>query len=375
MPDPNPSATIPGRLNSIDALRGFDMFWIIGGGSFLRSLSDTFSSPISPILTTQLEHSQWNGFTFEDLIFPLFLFIVGLVMPFSLSKRVERGDKKSGLYKHILIRTILLFSLGLIYNFIPGFDFEGMRYAGVLQRIALCYCFASLVVMNFKISGQVLWFAGILVFYFAIMKFVPVPGLGAGILTPEGNLASYIDRLLLPGNFCCFEFGDNEGILSTIPAVSTTLMGVLAGHFLKSGYQNGRKTMLLITAGLISIACSLVWNIVFPVNKLLWSSSYVLLAGGLSLILTAVFYWVIDVRGYRKWAFPFVVIGLNPITIYLAQKILYIDYGFDIFSQSVINIFAADCRPFLFFFSIIILLVIKWLILYFLYRRKIFLKV
>ena len=374
MPD-YAQSKISGRLDSIDALRGFDMFWIIGGSSLGMSLLRLSDMPWAQKISMQFEHSGWNGFTFEDLIFPLFLFIVGLVLPFSLSRRIEKGSSKAALYRHICTRTTLLLLFGLMYNLMPEFDFKNMRYAGVLQRIALCYFFASMIVMHTKIIGQTVWFAAILVFYYVVMTYVPVPGHGAGILTPEGNLASYIDRLLLPGSFCCFEFGDNEGILSTIPAVSTTLLGVLAGHFLRSGYQNSRKPLLLLIAGLICIAFSVLWNPFFPVNKLLWSSSYVLLAGGYSLIFTAFFYWLIDIKGHKKWAFFFVVIGMNPITIYLAQEILFLDSGFRILTNGLMKNIPIFVWPFMFVVSVMCLIGIKWMILYVLYKRKIFLRV
>jgi len=359
-----------GRVVSIDALRGFDMFWIIGGGGLFAGLFTWLDNPVFRVLENQLHHSRWNGFTFEDLIFPLFLFIVGLSMPFSLTKRLDRGDSRRDLYVHIVKRTVILFVLGLIYSGILDFNFERMRYAGVLQRISLCYFFTALIVMNTRVRGQAIWAGLILIFYWAAMKLIPVPDFGAGVLTPEGNLAGYIDRLFLPGRFCCYRFGDNEGILSTIPAVSTTLLGVLSGHWLRSSPDMNRKVLGLTAAGAASLAAALLWHLFFPINKLVWSSSYVLFAGGWSVLLLALFYWIIDVRKYRKWAFPFVIIGLNPITIYVTQGVF--DFG------SIATIFVhgfidhmGDFRPV--FWSACVLAV-KWLFLYFLYRQKIFLK-
>jgi predicted acyltransferase len=278
-------------------------------------------------------------------------------MPFAISKRLQRGDSRKDLYAHIVKRTLILFALGLVYNHILDLNFSSFRWAGVLQRIALCYFFAAMIFMNFRIKGQAIAVVSIVFGYWAIMTLVPVPGFGRGVLTPEGNLASFIDRLLLPGRFCCFKFGDNEGILTTIPAIATTLLGGLAGHLLSSSLDRQNVVGLL-------------WNLVFPINKLLWSSSYVLYAAGWSFLLMAIFYWVIDLRGYAGWAFPFVVIGLNPITIYVLNGIF--DFGSiaGIFVNGVLT-YVGDIRPVIW---IACVLLVKWLFLYFLYRQKIFLK-
>jgi len=360
-----------GRIVSIDALRGFDMFWITGGAAFFLSLFRLIDTPFFDSLSQQLNHPSWHGFTFWDLIFPLFLFIVGASMPFSISKRLERGAPPKKLYIHIVQRTLTLFILGLIFNGLLGFDFSNFRYAGVLQRIALCYFFAALIVMNTQIRGQAIFAGLILLLYWAAMTLIPVPGHGAGVLTPEGNLSFYIDRLWLPGKFVVYRtLGDNEGILSTLPAISTTLLGVLSGHWLRSSYTYNKKVLGLLAAGVVSLLLGLLWNVVFPINKIIWTSSYVLFAGGWSMLLLCLFYWIIDVMGYAKWAFPFVVIGLNPITIYVAQSLF--DFGIiaRIFVHGFIDSFG-DFRPVFWAFCV---LAVKWLFLYFLYKKKIFLK-
>lgn len=361
-----------GRVVSIDALRGFDMFMIIGGDSLFRIVSTMIGGSFFMAVAAQFHHEEWNGFNFEDLIFPLFLFIVGMVMPFSITRRLERGDSRGAIYRHIVTRAVTLVFLGLLYNGLLNFDFSNFRYAGVLQRIALCSLFAGLIVMNTGIRGQIGWIVGILLGYWAAMMLIPVPGYGAGVLTPEGNLASWIDRLFLPGRFCCFRFGDNEGLLSTIPSVATTLLGVLAGHLLRrEDLAKAKRAGMLATAGACGIIAGLIWDLVFPINKLIWTSSYVLFAGGLSALVAAAFYWVIDVKGYSKWAFFFIVIGLNPITIYVTQGLF--DFG------TVANIFLhgfidnlGELKPLVWTSSV---LAVKWLFLYFLYRQKIFLKV
>ncbi len=359
------------RIVSIDALRGFDMFWITGGDAIFRILFSMIGTSFFLSLEKQLHHTEWHGFTFYDLIFPLFMFIMGVVMPFSFQKYIH-DNRKRDLYRHVVKRSALLFLFGLIHNGLLQFDFSSFRYAGVLQRFGICYLFASIIVINFpKPKAQAIWTAAILLFYWAIMTLVPVPGHGMGVLTPAGNLASYIDRLLLPGQFCCFEYGDNEGLLSSIPAIATVLLGVLAGQVLRSSLGQNKKARYLIFGGLGSLVIALLWHVGFPINKLLWSSSFVLFAGGWSLLLLALFFWMIDIRGWRTWAFPFVVIGMNPITIYLAQGLF--DFGViaTIFVQGFID-HTGEWQPLVWVVSVF---AVKWLFLYFLYKQRIFLRV
>jgi predicted acyltransferase len=358
------------RVVSIDALRGFDMFWIMGGDAFFPALFALFGTPLFLSLSKQLEHSAWNGFTFYDLIFPLFLFIVGLSMPFSLGRRIEKDEPKKSVYIHIVKRTVVLIFFGLLYNGLLNFNFHEMRYAGVLQRIAVCYFFAAVLFINTKTRTQAVLAGVILLAYWAMMALIPVPGFGAGKFTPEGNLAGYLDRRFLPGSFCCYGFGDNEGILSNLPAVSTILLGVLAGTWVKSKKKDSKKVLGLLGTGMACLALGRLWNLVFPINKLVWSSSYVLYSGGWSLLLFAWFYWIVDVLKWRKWAFPFVVIGLNPITIYVVQGLF--DFGIlaNIFMHGFIG-HLGPCKP---VFWQLCVLTVKWTFLYFLYRYKIFLR-
>ncbi len=358
------------RVLSIDALRGFDMFWIIGGGTLVIRLFEWLNLPFTGTVVAQMEHSAWNGFTFEDLIFPLFLFIMGVSIPFALTKRLQRGEPKGSLHIRIFKRFALLFFLGLVYNGLLNFNFADMRYVGVLQRIALCYLAASVIFINTGIRGQAIWTGAILFGYWALMALVPVPGFGAGVLTPEGNLASWVDRLVLPGRFCCFEYGDNEGLLSTIPAVATALLGVLASHWLRSNRTPNAKTIGLLAAGCLGLGAALIWDLVFPINKLLWTSSYVLLAGGWSLLLLAVFYWIIDVRGWRSWSFPFVVVGMNAIAIYLLSGMVNFNQLVDPFIRGLAGL-TGDFRP---VFVVSSALIAKWILLWFLYKQKIFLR-
>ena len=357
------------RLASIDALRGFDMFWIIGGGALLANLAKLYSNPVTDTIQRHLHHVEWEGFHFEDLIFPLFLFIVGVVLPFSLTRRLERGHSRRQLYLHILKRSAIIILLGFIFNEIQRFDWAQMRWPGVLQRIGICYFFAAIIVMNTKWRAQAIIIAAVLVLYWIATMLIPVPNFGAGNLTMEGCLSSYIDRQLIPGQLY-YGYGDNEGIISTFPAICTVLLGALAGNWLRSGQMGDRKAAGLALAGIVSLSAGLLWGQVFPIIKILWTSSYVLVAGGLSLLLLALFYWVIDVKGYRKWAFFFIVIGMNPITIYFLQR--FVDFN------GIAEFFLAGAveqtdllKPLMLPLGVVL---IKWLFLWFLYRHRIFFK-
>lgn len=318
------------RLISLDTLRGFDMFWIIGGTSIANGLVN-LNLPWSRVIAQQLSHSKWNGFTFYDLIFPLFVYITGVSVVLSLQKRLEDADR-TGLIKHILKRTAILFLAGIIYyDQISTLSLAHIRIMGVLQRISLCYLFASMIVVYTRPRTQVATIIGILVGYWAIMRFIPVPGYGAGVWTIQGNLARYIDNLLLPGRLF-FGSWDPEGLLTTIPAFATCLLGVLSGRWLKTTrwfqgrtLNTGQRTLYLFLGGCVLVILGLLINPIFPINKNLWTSSFVLLSGGLSSMLLASFYWIIDIRGHRIPAFPFMIIGMNSIFIYFAVRFIPFD--------------------------------------------------
>jgi predicted acyltransferase len=361
----------PPRIVSIDALRGFDMFWIIGGGAFFETLSKVWKNTITETFTQQLEHVSWQGFHFEDLIFPLFLFIVGAVLPFSIARRREQGGSPGKLRLHILKRAAILILLGLVMNGLLQFNLAEMRWPGVLQRIGLCYLFAALIVMHTGWRIQAIIAGMLLLGYWALVEFIPVPGVGPGVLTPEGCLPAYIDRLLIPGRFCCFTYGDNEGLLSTIPSISTTIIGAFAGHWLGSSRSGNFKSVAMAIAGLVCLIIGYCWGLYFPIVKVIWTSSYVLYAAGWSLLLLALFYWIIDVRGYRKWAFFFIVIGVNPITIYFLQGFV----NFDGIAGFFVNGIAQHAGQFKLLVLPFAALAAKWLLLLFLYRHRIFFKV
>ena len=358
------------RILSIDALRGFDMFWIMGGDRFAQVLLGLTGLSIAPALTAQLEHVAWEGFRFYDLIFPLFLFLVGCVLPYSLEKH---RDSPRDVYWRIFRRTLTLFLLGLICNRILDFNFGELRVAGVLQRIGICYGFAALICVHLRVPGQCIAFVAILVGYWAILALVPVPGGRAGDFSPEGNLCGYLDRSFLPGKIKkeYYGFGDNEGLLSTLPAIATTLLGALAGAWLKSSVRPWTKVGGLALAGLSSLLLGYTWGFSFPIIKILWTSSFVLVAGGWSLLLLALFYAVIDVIGWRGWAFFWIVIGANAITIYVVPRFVDFDGKMAKFFLTGASELAGNA-------NVLVLvsgaLAAKWLFLWFLYRQRIFLR-
>ena len=309
------------RLISINALRGFDMFFLIWGTGLFSAFFLAVYPPLGDLLNSQFEHSLWSGLTFYDCIFPLFLFISGVSIPFAITKRLEQGEDRAVLYKHIFWRFIWLLILGFIYNNLNKLGSPlDWRLTGVLQRFAFCNLIASLVVMNFKPKNQFFIAIGLLLLYWAMMALIPVPGIGAGVYTPAGNLSGYIDRLILPNEdaWCCYQpYGDSEGILSTIPAISTCMFGMLTGHWLRSDRTQSQKLGGLFLVGIVMIIIALLWSLVFPINKYIWTSSFVFITGGINILLVGIFYGIIDVLGWKRWAIFFTIIGMNSILIYV----------------------------------------------------------
>ena len=256
-----------------------------------------------------------------------------------------------------------------------SFDFDNLRYASVLGRIGLAWMFAALIVMNSKIRWQAIWCAVILLGYWAVLTLIPIPGYGAGNLTVEGSIVGYVDRMLLPGKLY-LGIHDPEGILSTIPAIATALLGMLTGQLLRTkptSIPAYRKLGILAASGVILLLLSQLWNLVLPINKNLWTSSFVLITAGFSLLFLSLFYLIMDIWYVRWWAFPFIVIGLNPITIYLAQAgMINFRSTADYFFGGLIR-FAPE--PNQAFWSALAYFLVSWLFLYFLFRKKIFLKV
>lgn len=388
------------RLKSLDALRGFDMFWIISGEEIFHGFADvvkqrygliqnpvtwqiatdnrlSFFERIAVGISNQLHHSVWNGFTFYDLIFPLFIFIAGVSMAFSYSSTTPaNADVKRKRYYQLIKRTILLILFGMVVNGALKFEgYEYTRFASVLGRIALACFFAALIYLNSNTRWQIVWFMVTLIGYWLLMKFVPVPGHGANVLTPDGNLASFIDQHFLPGKLHRKVY-DPEGLLSTIPAIGTAMLGLFTGTFLLPenlrGWSQVKKMLVMFSAGIALILLALLWNLDFPINKNMWTSSFTLYTGGWSLIILAAFYGVIDIAGYKRWCEPLVWIGTNSILIYIMAHGLV---NFLYTSQFVFDGMITSI-PTIWHRSILWtgVLLIQLLLLRFLYRRKIFFK-
>jgi predicted acyltransferase len=363
------------RLYSLDALRGFDMFWIAGAEGIFVGLASLTGWPIFKWWAGQLEHVPWHGFHFYDMIFPLFLFIAGISFPFSLTKRTAMNDSRTSIYKHVISRGLILVLLGILYNNGVSFDFAHLRYGSVLGRIGLAWMFASLIFMNTKPNFRIAWFCALLIGYWVLLILFPAHDLGStDIFSREGNLTSHIDRLLMPGRLYLGNH-DPEGLLSTIPAIGTALLGMFTGEFLLSKYLSDkplRKVLYMVLAAIVLMIIGMIWNIVFPINKNLWTSSFVCFVGGLSLLLFSIFYLIIDVWGYKKWAFFFVVIGMNPITIYLTERIVNFGSATKFFFGGFISVMPESWAPLI---DGIGVTAIAWVFLYILYKKKIFLKI
>lgn len=363
------------RLQSLDALRGFDMFWIMGGEHMFIALAALTGWPVLTWWAGQLDHVAWNGFAFYDMIFPLFLFIAGISFPFSYAKNYNGPARRKALYWHIIRRGLTLVLLGIIYNNAIRFDFANMRYGSVLGHIGLAWMFAALIFINTGIRFRIAWFAGILLVYWLLLMFFPAHDLGAvDPYSMEGSLTGYIDRLLMPGKLY-LGVHDPEGILSTLPAVGTALMGMLTGQYIKSDYLKNnliRKVLYMIAAGIALIIIGKIWGLTFPINKNLWTSSFVCFVGGISLLLFSLFYLVIDVWHIRFWTKFFIVIGMNSITIYLGMAIFDFHHTSNFLFGGLTELFPASWSHFLEASGYV---AVGWILLYFLYKKKIFLKV
>ena len=362
-----PAQPQPRRLVSLDALRGFDMFWIMGGDSLAGALGALSQNAFIKAITDQLEHVEWAGLRFYDCIFPLFVFIVGVSLTFSIGRTIEQHGRREALFR-IARRSALMFALGVFYY--GGFNphWPDIRLVGVLHRIALCYLFASVFFCFFSWRALAGICAGLLVGYWALLSFMPFPDvravdangqlLGSGMVTntaqlnwssskmvkgvfePGFNYAHYVDQKYLPGKKWDKTW-DPEGLLSTLPAIGTCLLGVLAGLWLRNQRVDDRRKVLLLTlAGVVAIAAGLGWSVQFPIVKKIWSSSFVLVTGGVSALLLAAFYYLVDILHYQRWCQPFIWYGMNAITVYMADNIM----NFRLIS---LRLFGGDVRDFL----------------------------
>lgn len=311
----------------------------------------------------------------EDMIFPTFLFIAGISFPFSLEKQRLSGKSEGDILRKIVRRGLTLVFLGVVYNGLLDFDFSTQRYASVLGRIGLAWMCAALLFVYARTRTRAIVAVAILVGYWLLLRFVPAPdAAGADSLTMEGCLVGYVDRLLLPGRLH-LTIHDPEGLLSTLPAVVTAMLGMFTGEFIKwkkEGLGETRKVAVLATAGVGLVAVGLIWNLFFPINKQIWSSSFVCFVGGISTLLFALFYYVIDVKNHRRWTLFFRVIGMNSITIYLAQHFIRFSYTNQALFGGLSKLVPESAGPFVLAVGYI---AVCWGFLYVLYKQRIFLKV
>lgn len=387
---PPPPALAGERLLSLDVFRGLTI-----AGMLLVNTPGSWSAIYPP-----LRHADWHGWTPTDLIFPFFLFIVGITTYISMSARRARGDPDGVLLRQIFKRGAIIFLLGLLLSGFPFYDpqsgrffseLDTLRIPGVLQRIAICYVAAALLTMHTTVRQQVVIIAVLLYGYWFVMTLAPVPGRGMGALLLDdksGNLAAYVDRLLLEGHLWrVTRTWDPEGVLSTIPAIGTTMLGVLAGRWLRSRRPLPDRIAALFAVGAIGAVAGLMWGWSFPINKNLWTSSYVLFTAGMACMTLGACMWVIDLHRVTRWTRPFVIYGVNPIAAYvgasLMARLIYTTIRVDRDGESVPvqrvvydALFASWLEPMNASLLFAICYVLLWLgLMWILYRRKVFLKV
>jgi predicted acyltransferase len=300
------------RLVSLDAFRGLTI-----AGMILVNNPGSWSYVYAP-----LEHAAWNGWTPTDLIFPYFLFIVGVAIPLSFRRRLAEGADRRGLFAHVVRRALVIVALGTFMRVFPDFHFAGIRWPGVLQRIGVVYLAAAGLYLGVGRRGRVAWTVGLLLGYWAAMSWVPVPGYGAGDLSPDGNLAAFVDRALMSGHLYQGTW-DPEGLLSSFPAVATSLLGIFTGEWLLSGLPRPSLARVMLVAGVALTALGLAWGVLFPINKNLWTSSYVVFTAGTALLLFGALFWAVDVRGWRgAWLTPLRVYGMNAIAVFVLSGLV-----------------------------------------------------
>jgi predicted acyltransferase len=368
-----------GRLESLDALRGFDMLWIIGGGEVIHNLARTSNSVFLNTLSNQMTHVHWEGFHFYDLIMPLFLFMAGMSIPFSIEKRLRLGESKKKIYMHALMRCIILIILGMIYEGnLLAFDIQYIFLGSVLGSIGIGFFFSTIIYTQLTFRNQIWLTAGLLAAFWSILTFVPVPGQQAGLLLPESNIVKYVENMVF-GEFA------KPGVrymwlLDTVGFICTVMTGVLASTIIRGNFKltfvkdlDGQihKTHILALTGIILVFSSLVLSIWFPVIKNIWNPTFVLLTSGLSLLLIAIFYFVIDVKGYKRWAFWLKVIGMNSITVYLGVHFISFSklansfvFGLEQFTDTYYPVIQS-----------LTALIIIYIILYWMYRKRTFIRI
>ena len=357
------------RLICVDALRGFDMLWIIGGAEVLISLCKASGIGFLSNIEVNFDHS-WGQFHFYDLIMPLFLFIVGVVMPVAFRNRMKKGATKKQLYRHIIKRVVVLYILGLIASgHLLTFDTSKMHlWTDTLHAIAVGYLVSSILILEVSNKWQIGITGGLLILYWLVMALIPVPGHGAGIYEPDVNLALYVDNAVLG------HWQEGAGwtyIITNMTFVCSVMLGVFAGQLLLSDRKPMNKAGLLALIGLCCVIAGKVWGIWFPIIHHLWTSSLVLFAGGLSFLLLALFYLVIDIWGYKKWTFFFVVIGMNAIAVYVATHLFDFTNIGNVFVGGLLKYLG----PWANFVEYSAALAVVWFIMYYMYRNKTFIKI
>jgi predicted acyltransferase len=366
------------RLISLDVFRGLTI-----AGMVLVNNPGSWEHIYWP-----LAHAEWHGWTPTDLIFPFFLFIVGVAIPLAFGRRVDAGGTQRDLYLKVIKRTLIIFALGLFLNGFPYFKLSTIRIPGVLQRIAICYLLASIIFLKTRVRTQLVIVVVLLLVYWLLMACLSAPGFAAGDLSKEGSVASFIDRVVLGSHIWSQgKVYDPEGLLSTIPALATTLLGVLTGQWLRATRSDYEKVAAMFVAGMCCLVIGWAWNPFFPINKSLWTSSYVLFTGGLALQLLAFCYWLIDIKNYRAWAKPFVVFGVNAIALFVGTGIMAKLMGIikipladgsrpALKTLIYSSVFAWWASPKIASVAFAIAFILLWLgLMWILYRRKIFIKV
>ncbi len=362
------------RLDSIDAFRGLDMLFLVGLAPILVSVCLLFEGGANCWLVRQMEHAQWNGLTIMDMVFPIFLFISGISFPFSYAKQQALGRGRTQIYRKNIRRALLLVLFGLLYNgILQDFTLSHIRFYSVLGRIGLAWFLASVLYMNINRRSRERVCVALLLVYSLILKLFTAPDApGADSLSLEGNIAGYLSRKAGIGAMYLGSY-DPENLLGLIPSTVTASLGMLTGEYIREGKVSAeRKTlaMLLSAAGLL--CAGLVWSIWFPLNKNLWSSSFTLVVGAIALALFALFFWIMDVKNHKAWAFPLKVIGMNSITVYMATA--FIDYGFTTKALlgGVMSLTGNAWGELIYNIGYLALV---WASMYLLYRKRIFLKV
>jgi predicted acyltransferase len=355
-------------LWSLDALGGFDMFWIIGGSAVLRGLAKALPSRIAEAGAAQLQPVSWQGLHCYDVIWPLFLFLMGAGMRLSL-ERHRAGAKSETLFcVQAARRAVVLFVIGMVaQGNLLAFDLSKFHpFSSILHGAAAGYLIATFITVKLQPRWQAAAVGAGLLTYWALLMLLPVPGIGAGALTPEGNAAAYVDRLLLGR----FQYGAGTWFLSYLGFASSVVLGGLAGEVLLARRSPRAKVIALCGTGAALMIAGLIWSIQLPIIRLIWTGSYVLICGGISFLLLALFYALIDVYGFRKWAFGFTVIGLNAITVYVATTLFDFRHIGNIFVGDLLSRTGAWAE----FLEASATFAVVWLILYWMYRSKTFVR-